>query len=186
MKITAVFGLTFLTSLPLAFAQESDEANAILQTERDLAAAYQRSDADAIAQGVMEDYTLTNSTGKITTRADDIAEAKKNDPKYEIFEKLRHESVRPWRHRSCHGQDAHKRNLRRETVRFPVSIYGHFRQRRRTLAFARRSRLKAAGERKVDHDKMRSVFDVRTSPCPSAVSPSSKGYHDPGVHLTGL
>ena len=86
MKITAVLGLTFLTSLPLAFAQESDEGNAILQTERDLAAAYQRSDADAIAQGVMEDYTLTNSTGKITTRADDIAEAKKNDPKYEIFE----------------------------------------------------------------------------------------------------
>jgi ketosteroid isomerase-like protein len=86
MKITAVFGLTFLTSLMLAFAQESDEANAILQTERDLAAAYQRSDAGAIAQGVMEDYTLTNSMGKITTRADDIAEAKKNDPKYEIFE----------------------------------------------------------------------------------------------------
>jgi ketosteroid isomerase-like protein len=55
-------------------------------TERDLAAAYQRSDADGIAQGVMEDYTLTNSMGKITTRADDIAEAKKNDPKYEIFE----------------------------------------------------------------------------------------------------
>ena len=34
----------------------------------------------------MEDYTLTNSMGKITTRADDIAEAKKNDPNYEIFE----------------------------------------------------------------------------------------------------
>jgi ketosteroid isomerase-like protein len=34
----------------------------------------------------MEDYTLTNSMGKITTRADDIGEAKKNDPKYEIFE----------------------------------------------------------------------------------------------------
>jgi hypothetical protein len=29
---------------------------------------------------------LTNSMGKITTRADDIGEAKKNDPKYEIFE----------------------------------------------------------------------------------------------------
>jgi ketosteroid isomerase-like protein len=86
MKITAVFALTFLAGLPLAFAQESDEANAVLQTERDLAAAYQRSDADGIAQGVMEDYTLTNSMGKVTTRADDIAEAKKNDPKYEIFE----------------------------------------------------------------------------------------------------
>jgi ketosteroid isomerase-like protein len=86
MKITAVFALTFLTSLMLALAQESDEANAVLQTERDLATAYLKSDADGIAQGVMEDYTLTNSMGKITTRADDIGEAKKNDPKYEIFE----------------------------------------------------------------------------------------------------
>ncbi len=86
MKITAILALTFLMSLPLAFAQASDEANAVLQTERDLAAVYQRGDADAIAQGVMEDYTLTNSMGKVTTRADDIAEAKKNDPKYEIFE----------------------------------------------------------------------------------------------------
>ena len=86
MKITAVFVLTFLTSLLLAFAQESDEASAVLQTERDLANSYQKGDADAIAQGVMEDYTLTNSIGKVTTRADDIAEATKNDPKYEIFE----------------------------------------------------------------------------------------------------
>ena len=66
--------------------QESDEANAVLQTERDLATAYLKSDADGIEQGMMEDYTLTNSMGKITTRADDIGEAKKNDPKYEIFE----------------------------------------------------------------------------------------------------
>ena len=86
MKTTAVFSLTFLTSLLLSFAQESDEANAVLQTERDLAAVYQRGDADGIAQGVMDDYTLTHSTGKITTRANDIDEAKKNDPKYEIFE----------------------------------------------------------------------------------------------------
>jgi ketosteroid isomerase-like protein len=86
MKITVVFALTFLTSLMLALAQESAAGNAVLQTERDLAMAYQRGDADGIAQGVMEDYTLTNSMGKVTTRADDIAEAKKNDPKYEIFE----------------------------------------------------------------------------------------------------
>ena len=86
MKIAAVFALTFLTSLMLALGQESDEGDAVLQTERDLAAAYLKSDAHGIAQGVMEDYTLTNSMGKITTRADDIAEAKKNDPNYEIFE----------------------------------------------------------------------------------------------------
>ena len=70
----------------LALAQESDEGNAVLRTERDLAAAYLKSDTDGIAHGVMEDYTLTNSIGKITTRADDIGEARKNDPKYEIFE----------------------------------------------------------------------------------------------------
>jgi ketosteroid isomerase-like protein len=86
MKITAVFALTFLAGLPLVFAQENDVANAVLQTERDLATAYLNSDADGIAQGVMEDYALTNSMGKITTRADDIGEARKNDPKYEIFE----------------------------------------------------------------------------------------------------
>jgi ketosteroid isomerase-like protein len=86
MKIPAVFALTFLAGLPLVFAQENDVANAVLQTERDLATAYLNSDADGIAQGVMEDYTLTNSMGKITTRADDIGEARKNDPKYEIFE----------------------------------------------------------------------------------------------------
>jgi hypothetical protein len=34
----------------------------------------------------MEDHTLTNSMGKITTRAEDIGVAKKNDHKYEIFE----------------------------------------------------------------------------------------------------
>jgi ketosteroid isomerase-like protein len=86
MKITAVFALTFLAGLPLVFAQENDVTNAVLQTERDLATVYLNSDADGIAQGVMEDYTLTNSMGKITTRADDIGEARKNDPKYEIFE----------------------------------------------------------------------------------------------------
>jgi len=86
MKITAVFALTFLAGLPLVFAQENDVANAVLQTERDLATGYLKSDGDGIAQGVMEDYTLTNSMGKITTRTDDIGEARKNDPKYEIFE----------------------------------------------------------------------------------------------------
>jgi len=85
MQIACVFALIFLTSLMLALAQGTDEANAVV-TERDLAAAYLKSDADGIAQGVMEDYTLTHSMGKITTGADDIGEAKKNDPKYEIFE----------------------------------------------------------------------------------------------------
>ena len=96
MKTVTVFALTFFASSLLVFGQESNEENAaqhaereenaVLKAEDDLATAYLNSDADGIARGVTEDYMLTNSTGKITTRADDIAEAEKQDPKYEVFE----------------------------------------------------------------------------------------------------
>ena len=88
MKTGSVLVLIFIASSWVVFAQGSDQENAVLQTERELCSAYLKGDTDAIAQGVMEDYTLTNSTGKITTRADDIEEAKKNDPKYEVIENL--------------------------------------------------------------------------------------------------
>jgi len=86
MKTAAAFVLAHLASLLLVFAHETDQTNAVLQTERELCTAYLKGDTGAIARGVMEDYTLTNSTGKITTRADDIEEAKTNDPKYKVFE----------------------------------------------------------------------------------------------------
>jgi hypothetical protein len=76
MKTAAAFVLANLASLLLVFAKETDQTNAVLQTERELCTAYLKGDTDAIARGVMEDYTLTNSTGKITTRTDDIEEAK--------------------------------------------------------------------------------------------------------------
>jgi ketosteroid isomerase-like protein len=72
--------------LLLVFGQRSDYENEVLQAERELSVAYLKSDANAIARGVMEDYALTHSTGRITTRVEDIDEAKRNDPKYEVFE----------------------------------------------------------------------------------------------------
>ena len=86
MKTVTVFALTIFASSLLVFGQGSDEENAVLQAERDLATAYLNSEDGAIARYVMEDYALTNSTGKITTRADDLDEARKKDPKYEVFE----------------------------------------------------------------------------------------------------
>jgi len=101
MKTVTAFALTFFASSLLVFGQESNEEksneqksseqkskeeDAVLQAERELADAYLNSDADGIARGVMEDYTLTNSTGKITTRAHDLDEATKKDPKYEVLE----------------------------------------------------------------------------------------------------
>src|SRR6266496_807628 len=101
MKTVTAFALAFFASSLLVFGQESNEEksneenaaqqtereeNAVLKAERELADAYLNSDADGIARGVMEDYTLTNSTGKITTRAHDLDDATKKDPKYEVFE----------------------------------------------------------------------------------------------------
>ena len=150
MRTTTVLALAFLASSLLVSAQESDEANAVLQTERDLAMAYQTGAANTIAQGVMEDYTLTSSTGKVTTRSDDIAQAKKNDPKYEIFENY-HMQAR------VHGDAAvvtgktHTKGIAGDkTFRFAVPVHGYIRERRRTVALACQPCFKAAGERKVN------------------------------------
>jgi len=73
-----IFLLLSLLTLPLISVRAGDEDD-VLRAERELALCYQNSDAACIEQGVMEDYTLTNSRGKITTRADDLAEAKIRD-----------------------------------------------------------------------------------------------------------
>src|SRR5213079_2545296 len=80
-----IFLVVSVLILPLISVRAGDEDD-VLRAERELALCYQNSDAACIEQGVMEDYTLTNSKGKITTRADDLTEARKHDPKYEIFE----------------------------------------------------------------------------------------------------
>jgi ketosteroid isomerase-like protein len=74
-----------LLIVPFISLQAGDEDD-VLRAEHELALCYQNSDAACIEQGVMEDYILINSRGKISARADDLAEAKKGDPKYEIFE----------------------------------------------------------------------------------------------------
>jgi len=46
----------------------AQETSAILQAERDGCAAYLNGDAEKIANFLTEDYTLTNSKGKISAR----------------------------------------------------------------------------------------------------------------------
>ncbi|MBA3833151.1 MAG: nuclear transport factor 2 family protein [Chthoniobacterales bacterium] len=86
MKSSVLLIFSLLPLGAVAHAQTAAPEEVVLRAERELAKAYQRSDAAGITKGVMEDYTLTNSRGKVTTRADDLEEAKKVDPKYEIFE----------------------------------------------------------------------------------------------------
>ena len=64
----------------------AQETSAILQAERDGCAAYLHGDAEKIAKFLAEDYTLTNSKGEISARADDIADAKSGKVHYDVFE----------------------------------------------------------------------------------------------------
>ena len=75
MKHVVLISIAALLAPALLHAQQSDEVKSVFEAERQLALVYQKGDADGIARGVMDDYTLINSRGKKSTRADDIAEA---------------------------------------------------------------------------------------------------------------
>jgi len=64
----------------------AQETSAILQAERDGCAAYLNGDAEKIANFLTEDYTLTNSKGEISARADDLADATSGKIHYTEFE----------------------------------------------------------------------------------------------------
>ena len=64
----------------------TDESAAVLQAEHDGCAAYLRGDAEKIANFLTDDYTLTNSKGKISTAADDIEDARSSRVHYDVFE----------------------------------------------------------------------------------------------------
>jgi uncharacterized protein (TIGR02246 family) len=72
---------------PTIFAETlAEETSAVLQAERDGCAAYLNGDAEKIANFLTEDYTLTNSKGEISARADDIADTTSGKVHYDVFE----------------------------------------------------------------------------------------------------
>lgn len=62
------------------------DANDVLAVEREWCTAYLKNDAAALERILLDDYTLTNSKGIISTKADDVKEAKDKEPKYSVFE----------------------------------------------------------------------------------------------------
>lgn len=65
--------------------QTSDEA-AVIQTLHDACRAYQDGDAAGIERLLTPDFTLTDADAVITTRADDIQNAKAGTITYTVFE----------------------------------------------------------------------------------------------------
>ncbi|MGO4700590.1 nuclear transport factor 2 family protein [Dyella sp. 2RAB6] len=74
----------FLLAAAPARSAQKDEVQQILQAEREICAAFEREDADWLEQHLDSTFTLTSSTGKVTTRADEVADLR-SGTKYDVF-----------------------------------------------------------------------------------------------------
>ena len=84
MKILFAFSYACIASV---LAQTpSDDSAAVRQAEHYGCLAYLHGDAEKIAKFLTDDYTLTNSTGEISTGADDIEDARTGRVHYDVFE----------------------------------------------------------------------------------------------------
>jgi ketosteroid isomerase-like protein len=77
--------LAALAAPAFASATPADDTRDIERVERELCDAFRTGDAAAIAKLEDETYTLTNTRGEVTTRADDVADAKKGEIRYTEF-----------------------------------------------------------------------------------------------------
>jgi uncharacterized protein (TIGR02246 family) len=77
---------SFMCAATILAQTSAAETTAVLQAERDGCTAYLNGEAEKIANFLTEDYTLTNSKGEISRRADDIADARSGKVHYDVFE----------------------------------------------------------------------------------------------------
>ncbi|NII55442.1 nuclear transport factor 2 family protein [Luteibacter sp. SG786] len=63
---------------------QTEDVRQILQAEREICSAYEREDADWLEKHLDPTFTLTGSTGKVTTRADEVADLR-GGTTYDVF-----------------------------------------------------------------------------------------------------
>ena len=79
--------LLFSIALPISFvssASQSEDVAAILKVEREICAAFEREDADWLEAHLDPTFTLTSSTGKVTTAAQEVADLR-GGTQYDVF-----------------------------------------------------------------------------------------------------
>lgn len=84
MKFLALSLLALTLTVP-ASAREQTEAETVLQRLHEACQAYEDGDAEYLADFLHADYTLTNTRGMVTNRAQDLAELRSGDPDYDVF-----------------------------------------------------------------------------------------------------
>ena len=82
ISLPLLLSVTLLAQAP-AFASD-DDVRQILRAEREICAAFEREDAQWLAKHLHPTFTLTSSTGKITTREDEVADLE-SGTKYDVF-----------------------------------------------------------------------------------------------------
>src|SRR5213079_141763 len=132
MKLFPGLLIASFMSAATIFAQTpAEETTAVLQAERDGCAAYLNGDAEKIANFLTEDYTLTNSKGEISARADDLADATSGKVHYTGFENY-DEGASLWRFNSCrHRSHETKGRLQRQNDRQGCPVHRYAGQTKR-------------------------------------------------------
>lgn len=85
-KLAVLAACVLAVALTAAAKSTADDKESVLQAEREWCNAYLKRDVKALEAILVDDYTLTSSRGDVTTKADDLEEARKGDPNYEVFE----------------------------------------------------------------------------------------------------
>lgn len=69
-----------------AFARDaSQDEHAILRAEAALCSAYEEGDGNSVENRMVEDFTLTDAKGNVTTRAQEVSAVAHRDPAYLLF-----------------------------------------------------------------------------------------------------
>jgi ketosteroid isomerase-like protein len=85
MKITTVIVLLVVLTFRLSFAQTPAQQE-VIQFERDACKAFLDADVPALERVLTPDFTLTLSSGEVSTRADEINELQSKKVHYDVFE----------------------------------------------------------------------------------------------------
>ena len=83
LVVLCCLGLSSCNTTP---PRTADDEAAVKQTLIDACKAYLEGDVERMTELLTEDFTTTDSSGAITTRADDVEAAKTGSIRYEVFE----------------------------------------------------------------------------------------------------
>ena len=85
MRHLVLLALTLLATTAAAARDRASDERAVLEAERVICAAFEREDAAWLAQHLDPEFTLTDSRGAVTTRADEVASLGPGKVSYDVF-----------------------------------------------------------------------------------------------------